>query len=585
MEDEKLLAILKYACKSRSGRDSWNSLWEELAFYFLPERKGFITQRNDGEDLTDELWTSTPQLARRGLATAISTMLRPAGREWFKAKAKRFDLNLNENVRAWLDMVTQITYNALYDPRAQAEEKLAEADADLVTFGTAIVDVGFDRTRKHLVFETVPLKDMVLMPGRNGDIDMGFRFRTMTVREIADTFPEAQLTDKMNEKLRGANPDPDFKFEICHACMPNEDYRRFGLGLSAKGPRLPYVSVWFAVEEKKILSRGGYYDFKYITPRWDTMAGEVYARCPAMVGLNDARLVNAITRTLIASAEKAVDPPLVAPADVIRGDVELIPGGVTYFDGAAFAFQGDPIKPLNLGKQLPWTLDFLDRVENRLYAAFYRDILELPNLNEKDITATEVNARLDQYLRQAAPVFARIESDYNAALVNRVFSILFREGFFPPPPEELYDEEIDFEYESPIKAAREKASALKILEGAAAILPMAEASPDVLDNINFDSMTRSVLMGYGWPQELFTPFEQMMQIREKRAKDMEMAKMAELANKAGPAIAQLTQAGASATDSGMIGADQMAMAGPNMGEEMVSPDIFDLDPDEFEEVA
>jgi hypothetical protein len=221
-----------------------------------------------------------------------------------------------------------------------------------------------------------------------------------------------------------------------------------------------------------------------------------------------------------------------------------------------------------------------------MYAAFYRDILELPNMNEKEVTATEINARLDQYLRQAAPVFVRIESDYNAALVNAVFEILLREEMLPPAPEALHDQEIEFEYESPIKAARDKAQALKLLEGAQAVLPFAEASPDLLDNIDFDVLTRMSLRGYGWPEAVFRPLEQMVQMREQRAKEAEMAKMAELMNKAGPAVAQLTQAGTGAFQSGMVGPQATSdgtLLPPAM--DTGAPAPFDIEDIDFEDVA
>lgn len=581
MEQDKLLALLRVAEKVRNSqaRTQWLSLWEELAIYYLPERRGFLGERNDGEDLQQDLWTSTPQLARRGLQTALSTMLRPPGREWFRARARMTELNMVESVRLWLDQATRITYDALYDPRAMAEEKLAEADGDLVTFGTAIVDVGFNKAKRHLTFRTLPLKDNILLCGEQGEVDMKFQFWDAPLREIVAMFGEDKLTEKMRGKYAVEAADLEAKFLICHACIPNADYKLLGLGPN----RLPYASVWFAVDEKQVLSTSGYYEFPYVTPRWDTTAGEAYGRSPAMVGLNDARLLNAITRTMIEAAEKAVDPPLTAPADVIKGDVELYAGGVTYFDASGYQYQGDVIRPINLGKNLTGNMEFATAVENRLYAAFYRDILELPNTQDKDLTATEVSARLDQYLRQAAPVFVRIESDYNAKLINRVFSILFREGFFPEPPEELWEQEIAWEYESPVKAAREKAQAVRILEAIGGTMTLLQQSPEIADNVDWDLTYRSYLMGMGVPQALLKPVEAIMQVREQRAKDMEMAKMAELANKAGPAVAQMMQAGAQLGQQGLLQQGGLEATDPSAMIDMA--DMGDVIQDaEFEDV-
>jgi hypothetical protein len=286
------------------------------------------------------------------------------------------------------------------------------------------------------------------------------------------------------------------------------------------------------------------------------MTGEVYGRSPAMVALPDARLANAVTKTMIEAGEKALDPPLTAPADMIRGDVELYAGGLTLYDSSGFAYQGDPIRPVQLGKIPDKIYEFLGETERRIYAAFYRDVLELPNTAEKDITATEINARMDQYLRQAAPVFARIEAQYNAPLINRVFELLAANSMFPDAPPQLQGQEIQFEYESPVKQAREKAKAIKMLEGLQSVLPMVEAKPEIMDNIDMDITVRMILQNFGFPQEAMAPMETMQQIRAARAKEAEMAKMAMMAQQAGPAMAQGITAAAKAKESGLIPQDE-----------------------------
>jgi len=552
MMDEAKQKVFDLACRLKENRGEWLTLFEELARMYLPNRAGFTGEVSEGDERNWDIYTSAPRLARRGLATALSTMLRAPGREWFTARAKDEMLNYDEQSRVWLSTATKITYAALYDPDVDADRALSEADDDLVTFGTAVIQVLWDLAKSKLQLKTIPLKNAVLMVNAQGKVDGIAYFMPMELRQILDLFPEEKLTQKMKDCLQKGEPKFNEQFEILHVVMPNDDYQRFGKSKN----KLAYKSLWFSVKDKELLDEGGYMSFPYIVPRWDTMTGEVYGRSPAMVALADARLANAVTKTMIEAGEKALDPPLTAPADMIRGDVELFAGGLTLYDSSGFAFQGDPIKPVQLGKIPDKIYEFLGEIERRIYAAFYRDVLELPNTGEKDITATEINARMDQYLRQAAPVFSRIESQYNAPLINRIFELLAANGMFPDAPQQLQGAEITFEYESPVKQARDKGKAIKMLEGLQAVLPMVEMNPSIADNIDMDITARMILQNFGFPQEAMAPMEKMQAIRAQREQEAQMAKMAMMAQQAGPAMAQGITAAAKAKEAGLVPQDQ-----------------------------
>ena len=247
-------------------------------------------------------------------------------------------------------------------------------------------------------------------------------------------------------------------------------------------------------------------------------------------------------------------------ADSIRGNLELFAGGMTMIDMAGLP-QGKPtdaIMPIQLGTQPHQMMDFLKMIEDRIGAAFFRDILELPSPKNETVTATEINARQDQYLRQAAPIFSRLEATYNAGIMNRVFSTLLREGVYPDPPKALWGQDITFEYDSPIKTARDSAEAMKIVQGIQTLGDFAKIQasggqkPDVLDNIDFDVTARYVAMRQDLPQAIFTPLQKMMDTRAAAAKEAQMAKMAQLAQTAGPAMAQMTAATAKAKQAGLL---------------------------------
>lgn len=559
MLDQKLIAILDHGIRLREDRSQWMVLWEELREIFYPDAETFVGSETEGSDQRQHLYTSIPEIARRGLSSAIQALMRPDGKRWFKAKPKNILLEGDEQVRLWMEIVTQITYGMISDPRANGAKALAETDAALVTFGTGVLHVGWDVNNRHLTHRSESLRNSVLMLDKHGKVCGIYVFRDLTLRQIIGLFGEEKLTNRMKEHLRGGNPDLDRKFEICHAVIPNEDYKAYGF----KPGRFPYASLWYSVGCKELMDRGGYWSFPYVCPRWETMAGEIYGRSPAMTALPDARALLKMEATFLDAGEVAVRPPLGAFADLIRGDVALYSGGLTLFQHHGYENRGQPIWPIQTGELPREVLQYMELKQRRIEAAFFRDILELPQPTNEKMTAAEINARHDQYLRQAAPVFARIEANYNAPYIDRVFQIGMENGMYPMPPEQLHGQEIEFEYESPLKMARDRAEALKVMDGLSMIVNMAAGvapmnpgiAMNMLENFDEDVITRFVSMKADLPQVLMRPLEQMLQAREARAKEQKQMQMAELAAKVGPAIGNIGQAAAKAKESGLLGND------------------------------
>jgi len=563
--------LIAFAEQLKSRDSNWQTFREELAELFLPNRQGFLGDETAGSERMDRILSSAPLLARRGLATAVSTMLRPPGRPWFSAQAFDERLNMSSDVRQWCEIVSSITYDAMYDPRAHMEANLAQADDDLVTFGTAIVRVGWDTKERHLKYKARSLNGVYLIADSVGEINGAIvEYPDYTLRQIIERFGEQNLTEQMKGDLQSSRPDLEKKYPLLHTCIPAKDAARFDIQVPGKG--FEYVSVWTSVTDRQHLSIGGYYEFAYLTPRWDTTSGEIYGRSPAMVALNDARLLQAMTEDFIEAGHLALRPPTYSAMDMINGPLELWAGGHTQINMLGAQGNAEPIRAIQMGALPQGIADFMSAVEQRIGAAFFRDVLELPSAREKDLTATEINARLDQYMRQAAPVFTRIEHNYNAPHVNRVFSILSRAGMYPDPPPEIQGQPVKFTYESPIKVARQKAEALKIIEGMQMLLPSAQAFPSLLDNFDPDALARLTGAKLDLPESLFTPVEQMAAMRAERAKQMKINQLAELAQKAGPALAQMGGLIPKSAQAGLIPQGQGGGGG------MPPPDLgFDLE--------
>src|SRR5262249_1573305 len=95
----------------------------------------------------------------------------------------------------------------------------------------------------------------------------------------------------------------------------------------------PFTSIYYDVDHDTVLEEVPSFDLFYSIERWQTVSGSQYAFSPATVAaLPEARLLQAMTWTLLEAGEKATNPPLIANQNIFRSDVAMYAGGLTWVD-------------------------------------------------------------------------------------------------------------------------------------------------------------------------------------------------------------------------------------------------------------
>lgn len=508
----------------QEARRIWDSHWQDIATYIYPNRTGFTGAATPGERRNDRVFDATPIQARRGLASAIGAMIRPNDQDWFAVRAADEGLNGEDEVIAWQDMATRAMRGAIYDSRARFQQASGEVDNDLVAFGTGVLMITENARRGHLEFRAFDLKDCYLDQDDMGVVDTVFRRTRLSAGRAADLFGAERLGEKVRDALKrdgpGARAGRDDMFTFLHVVEPRAP--------DAPGPNR-FSSVWVDLASEHIISRGGFREFPYAVPRFDTAAGDVYGRSPGMVALPDAQVLNQIAKTLLQAGQKAVDPPLLAANQSIIGQAKLFPGGITYFNPDA-GRGGRPVEPVITGANIPLGLEYQRDYRDQVFAAFFRNVLQLPTAGPQ-MTATEVVQRQQEFLRVMGPTFGRLQADYVGPVVERVFAILAdpgRAGLFPPAPEILQGREVDFQLESPVQTAT------RLIEGAAVrqtiqdVAPILQLDPGVARNFDLDRTLRRLAAANNLPHDLLRPEAEVARERQAAEAQAQAAEQAAL---------------------------------------------------------
>ena len=84
-------------------RKYWNTHYQELADYMLPEKSDIVRKRSRGEKRSENIFDSTSQLAVDLLSSALHGMLTSGATPWFHLDMKDENIGRDDEVREWLE--------------------------------------------------------------------------------------------------------------------------------------------------------------------------------------------------------------------------------------------------------------------------------------------------------------------------------------------------------------------------------------------------------------------------------------------------------------------------------------------------
>lgn len=500
-------------------RGSLLSMWQEQADNFYPERADFTVTRSLGDDFASHLTTSYPLLIRRDLGNSFGAMMRPNTLDWFHMRAEREEYE-DQPAKAWMEWATGTMRRAMYDRKSLFTRASKESDHDLAAFGQSVKTVELNKDANGLLYRCWHLRDTVWQEDEEGKIATVHRKWKPCVQELIKLFGD-KCHEKVKDKMMGPNKDPYAEVNVRHIVMPSDQYDGEYLG---KTRNVPYVSIYVDVDNKHIMEEVGQSYFMYVIPRWQTVSGSQYAYSPATVAaLPDARLLQAMTLTLLEAGEKATNPPLVGVQEAIRSDISVYAGGVTWVDAAYDERLGEVLRPLTSDKSgISYGLEMRRDSMMLLRECFYLDKLSLP-VTGPEMTAYEVAQRVQDYIRQASPIFEPLEHEDNGAICETTFELMLSRGAFgsfEDIPQSIRGKDIGFRFDSPLHDAIERQKGQKFAEARALLAETLPLDPTAAAHVDFRTAFRDTLTSIGIPAKWMNSEEDAdAQIEQAKAEE------------------------------------------------------------------
>ena len=509
--DDRASELIRRCDELASDRATWESHWEEIAKRVFPRQAFFTSKGTAGQRNTYEMFDATAALALERYAAVIESMLTPRTQKWHQLTVSDDDLSERHDVKVYLDAVTSILFRSRYAAQANFASQIHECYMSNGAFGSSSMFIT-ENPGKHLIYRAVHLGETYYSENASGVVDTVFRKFELTARQAVQMFGY----DKCSQRVKDAydKKKETAKFEFIHAVMPNEDIKPGRKDY--KG--MPIYSAYVAIADKHLIVESGFRTFPYAIGRNVTAPREIYGRSPAMTILPDIKMLNAMSRTIIRAAEKAVDPPLLLADDGALQPFSLRSGALNY--GTLSHDGTDLVKALNTGShRFDIGMELMNQKRQIINDAFlvtlFQILVETPTM-----TATEAMIRAQEKGALLAPTGGRLQSEFLGPMIQREIDILARAGALPPMPQVLIDagvDLIDIEYTSPLAKAQRADEGVAIMRTLEAVTPLAQIDPAVLKVFDPIEIARELSDINGVPQKLLRSPEKIRELEEQEA--------------------------------------------------------------------
>jgi len=441
--------------RARAERAPWESLWQDAVDHTLPQRDhtggGASAAGRKGERLFD----ATAGDAAEQLAASLLAQLTPPWSRWF-GLSPGAEVAEGERDTLGETLATAETVLQGHLDRSNFAVEIHQCYLDLVVYGTACLQ--FEEAplgaASAFRFTAVPLTEVALEEGPDGALDVAYRRREVTAKQLASRFGTDVLPRAIADTL-GREAADARRYGLVEAVLPDgvaHDY-------------MALLEEPDGADGPPVLAEGRFAQSPFITFRWMTAPGEIYGRSPVMRALPDIKTANKVVELTLKNASIAVAGIWQADDDGVLNpaNVRLTPGSIIPKAVGSHGLQ--PLEPSgNFDVSQLVLSDLRERIRRTLL------VNQLGAIDSPNMTATEVLERTAEVTRLLGATYGRLQAELLTPVIGRALAILSRRGAIPPVP--LDGRLVELQARSPlaqVQARKDIANTITWVEKASAL--------------------------------------------------------------------------------------------------------------------
>lgn len=512
----------------RTNRGIFDEHCEEVATVVMPSHRNTFLGWGWSSPYvkkTDKQFDAHASIAAQRFSAVFESLLTPQNSIWHRVVPGNPKLKQNRVVREYLDTVNERIMRRRNRPEANFVGQMQQVYFSLGLYGNGCLLIDSLDDGSGPRYKYLHLGSVYFVENHQGQVDTFYRFFKLTPRQAKEQFP-GTVPDAMF-KTADQPGSTETLYEFMHCVYPREDYDP--QRVDAKG--MKYASMYFAVNERKLLEESGYRRFPAAISRYIQAPGEVYGRGPAMLVLPQIKLLNEEKKSIVRQGHRALEPILLAADDGVIGTFSLRTNAVNY---GAVSPDGKPlVMPLPAGN-LAVGDKMMEQDAAVIDDAFLMSIFKMLEDNPQ-MTATQVLEIAREKGLLVGPTIGRQTSELLGPLVAREIDLAEQQGALPPMPPQLAQEGGAYivEYDSPMSRMQRSENASGFLRALQTAQEYAQATmdPSPLDWFNFDVAMPAIMDINGAPITWTNTAEQVAAKRKDRAQQQQQDAM--LKNAAG----------------------------------------------------
>lgn len=527
--DDTINRLLKRADHLFGSPERFNqeSNWDEISEFMLNNQSGLfkraavsstdlglLSNSAPGSKRTRNVFDSTAMQAVQDLAAAFQGTITNPATMWSTLRFQ--DDRLNNNVAAvkWLEEANKKMHAKFNESNFNTE--IAKTYQSFVALANTVIffeetDIGGYR------FTSVHISQIAWAENKDGIVDTVYRKFTYTAKQAKERWGNKLHPDILKALIE----NPDKEYDFMHVVLPRDlkDVKLSPNGF-APGKKRPIASYYIDMSHRDIVEEDGYYEMPLLVGRWSMMPGERYGRGPGHIGLPDVKTLNRLKKRGLESIDKQVAPPIFANRRDVIGNLDLRPNGISIVNDI------NGIREF-VSQARTDVLQFsTEDLKSSIRSIFYLDKLMLPPRDKiGEMTAYETAQRAEEMQRVLGPVLSRLNSELLSPLVVRAFKINLRSPDLPEMPTILKQLGLNIEivFVNQLARAQQIQDVNTIQQWVQGLMGLAQAMPQVLDNINVDGVAKHTAKVLGVPEIAVQNDDVMAEERQARAQAQQQA--------------------------------------------------------------
>lgn len=406
--------------------------WAPVVKLVLPELVAASELKENDRHAESDPICAHAKVGIYNLASATMTYIFPMGHRWFSFTNAQPNFNDSDGdfeeedeAEEYFARCTDIAQMELM--RSNFYTEMNAVAIDRCAPGTGLLLAEMDEIEDGLVFTHVPAGTFAIAQDAHHCVNTAVRRFNFTPLQMVEEFGFDNLPDEAKRQYERPDERCNVEREIWHLVCPRPNVSVLGFEHQTPTER-PFLSLYFDVASRKLLSESGYFEFPYMATRFIRYGNERYGVSPLMTLKDVIPQEMKMSDALVIGGQRAAVPSVILPAD-LESDIDLRPAGRTliptqYINSAVPREFAPPQQLAHLNEAL---LSKRKEIDDALYTS----VLQTISSQDRFMSATEVNAREAEKILTFSNSFTQLQVD-SRPLFNRIFALLFRAKKFAP---------------------------------------------------------------------------------------------------------------------------------------------------------